>query len=408
MITSLVLHNRRGRSIKTIPINFESILRQAEASPGDPIFNLIQLLADIVHEQGYILNVDGQSELQSQIAQVVYDGEVPSELRVLAKDSTWRDNMRKSGNGRMRGEEFLRADGQELFDQIIEYPEQVAKDMYERLVGLEEIKKRLINEASILISPESVEEWSRRYHAGHVISACNALRDRSPFLIFGGDVGTGKTALAESFGHAVAEALDAQVRLYRLSVLTRGSGIVGEMTQRITRAFEFIEQIALESGLPTIFLLDEADTLGQSREEKQMHHEDRAGVNALIQGIDRFRNSQGLVLIVFCTNRVTALDPAIRRRAAEMYFFERPNDVQREEMLQQYLGDLSLTAQQMKELVRITGSENGREYGFTYSDIVNKLIPNAVLQAFPDTPLNYEVLLDIACETEPTRPFNSN
>ena len=50
--------------------------------------------------------------------------------------------------------------------------------------------------------------------------------------------------------------------------------------------------------------------MAQSRELGQMHHEDRAGVNALIRGVD---------YLVMCTNRLEALDHAvpIRRRKIE-------------------------------------------------------------------------------------------
>ena len=119
--------------------------------------------------------------------------------------------------------------------------------------------------------------------------AINALRQRSPFLIFAGDVGTGKTALAESFGNEVSKSVGKTVKLFRLSIMTRGGGVVGEMTKLITAAFKAAELEANSTQSPTILLLDEADALAQSREAAQMHHEYKAGVNALIQGIDRIR-----------------------------------------------------------------------------------------------------------------------
>lgn len=78
-----------------------------------------------------------------------------------------------------------------------------------------------------------------------------------------------------------------------------------------------------------ILLVDEADALAQSRELAQMHHEDRAGVNALIRGIDGLRDDRLPVLTILCTNRPEALDPAIIRRAAALLPFARPNDDQR-------------------------------------------------------------------------------
>ena len=56
-------------------------------------------------------------------------------------------------------------------------------------------------------------------------------------------------------------------------------------------------------------MIDEADALAQSRELGQMHHEDRAGVNALIRGLDQLAADRGRVLVVMCTNRIESLGP---------------------------------------------------------------------------------------------------
>ena len=64
-----------------------------------------------------------------------------------------------------------------------------------------------------------------------------------------------------------------------------------------------------------------------------MHHEDRAGVNAFIRGIDRIANAKLPAAVIMCTNRLSALDPAVRRRAADVLSFARPNDEQRRVVL---------------------------------------------------------------------------
>ena len=74
-----------------------------------------------------------------------------------------------------------------------------------------------------------------------------------------------------------------------------------------------------------VLVIDEADALAQSREMAQMHHEDRAGVNALIRGIDELAGRRLPIAVVLCTNRPDAIDPAVRRRAAEIFRFERPD-----------------------------------------------------------------------------------
>ena len=68
-----------------------------------------------------------------------------------------------------------------------------------------------------------------------------------------------------------------------------------------------------------VLVVDEADALAQSRAAEQMHHEDRAGVDALLAGVDSLAGEHVPVLVVMCTNRERALDPAVLRRAAATF-----------------------------------------------------------------------------------------
>jgi AAA+ superfamily predicted ATPase len=184
------------------------------------------------------------------------------------------------------------------------------------------------------------------------------------------------------------------------------------MTQLISTAFEETVQeaakLASASGQArgaVILLVDEADALAQSREASQMHHEDRAGVNALIRGIDRLANSRSPAAVIMCTNRLDALDPAVRRRAADVLLFDRPGDADREMLLVRSLEPLGFTRKQIENLVGATGPRSGRDYGFTFSDIVQRLLPNLVLDAYPDGGVEPSRAIEIARNIVPTRPF---
>jgi SpoVK/Ycf46/Vps4 family AAA+-type ATPase len=176
-----------------------------------------------------------------------------------------------------------------------------------------------------------------------MVPAAAALLDRPPVFILAGDVGTGKTALAETFGDPLARALGLPVFAYRLSLAARGSGLVGEITTLVRDAFATVgdeAKRATRTGKTRsafILLIDEADSLAQSRQQEQMHHEDRAGVNALIRGIDELARDRLPAIIVLCTNRLDAIDPAVQRRSAEPFLFTRPNAAQREAVLRTYL-----------------------------------------------------------------------
>lgn len=298
----------------------------------------------------------------------------------------------------------------QTFDQIDIFPDADYKQRYNELVGLEQEKMLLAKEGSILINPSALDEWSKK-HYKKKIKLVDIFKKKPGLFIFCGDVGTGKTSLAETFGDALARQENMSVYLYRLSLKSRGNGMVGDMTGLITSAFGEVYTEAKKAGsakkLNTgyILLIDEADALAQSRESSQMHHEDKAGVNALIRGIDSIATSGLPVLIVMCTNRLNALDPAVRRRAASILQFSRPNDLQRRHLLSQATDDLGFSEKQLVALVKATGPLKEREYGFTYSDLTQRLLPSILIHAYPDEPVNFETTLKLAEETIPTPPF---
>jgi AAA+ superfamily predicted ATPase len=302
-------------------------------------------------------------------------------------------------------------DSTELFEPTADFPDPVSADRYHALVGLDAVKGTLHTEARLLLDPDLLGQWSRRHHKQE-IAALRYFAGRPPLFVFAGDVGTGKTALAETFGDPLSRELSVPIRLRKLSLNSRGSGRVGEMTQLISAAFAEVEQDARKMGSskgPTgalVLLIDEADALAQSRELEHMHHEDRAGVNALIRGVDRIAGESLPVLVVACTNRLGALDPAVRRRAAHTFSFERPDPDQCVAVLTAAFEGIGLTAAQIRKLADELGPHSGRTFGVTYSDITQRYVPAAVLEAFPDGPLVYKNLVDLARSFVPTAPFS--
>lgn len=296
-------------------------------------------------------------------------------------------------------------DPRDLFDDILELPDTQAQRRYEELVGLDEVKQRLQKEAEILLKPDMLQAWSSRHH-GKMLTAAQRLQGRAPLFIFAGDVGTGKTTLAETFGDQIGRKQGIAVRAFRLSLQTRGSGAVGEMTRLLGTAFDEVVKKTHSAGQSaTILIVDEADALAQSRELAQMHHEDRAGVNALIRGIDRLGADRLPALVVMCTNRIGAIDPAVRRRAAAEFTFARPNDEQRAAVLRTYLSDAGFTDDDIARLVTLTGN-NGRGYGYTYSDLIQRVVTAAVLAAYPDRPLTVDLVATAIEQHPPTEPFS--
>jgi len=299
----------------------------------------------------------------------------------------------------------------ELFEDITEFPDGTVKLRYDQLVGLSETKEHLIKESRLLFNPSLITDWSKKYY-GKEIALLSHFRKRPPLFIFSGDVGTGKTSLAETFGDEVARQEKIEITLYKLSLKSRGSGTVGEMTKLISSAFDTI----LSEGKKAdpkgkkvknalILLIDEADALAQSRELSQMHHEDRAGVNALIRGIDTISTEHLPIMVVMCTNRLSSIDPAVKRRASMIFDFIRPNEEQRKHILAQTFGDTGINSTDLQKLVEVTGPNDDREYGYTYSDIMQRLLPSILIEFFPDRPIDFKRVIAIAKENLPTPPF---
>jgi hypothetical protein len=182
-----------------------------------------------------------------------------------------------------------------VFEPAQKLPSPDVLERYERLVGLEEFQQILIKEATLLLAPDRLEKWSRDHHNGAVIGAVKVFSERLPLFIFAGDVGTGKTELAETFGDSVARRLKLKVTVMKLSLTARGTGKVGEMTTLLSNAFSEIEErLAGQRGASkpssaVVLIIDEADAIAQSREMADMHHEDRAGVNAVIRSCQSSR-----------------------------------------------------------------------------------------------------------------------
>lgn len=184
------------------------------------------------------------------------------------------------------------------------------------------------------------------------------------------------------------------------------------MTQLLSAAFDYTvaeaSKLKSSSGAArgaVILLVDEADALAQSREAAQMHHEDRAGVNAFIRGVDRIGNSKLPAAVIMCTNRLSALDPAVKRRAADILTFSRPDEVQRHALLNDTLKELGFSSQHITALVTATGAQGGRNYGFTFSDLMQRLLPAIILDAYPVNAVDPTRAIEIARRLIPTPPF---
>lgn len=271
----------------------------------------------------------------------------------------------------------------------------------EKLLGFEARYQRVMKRLQLILQANDLERWSQKHHKKQLV-VVGLLDDQYPLAIFHGDVGTGKTATAEAIANRLAR--DAKLEdaiLFKLSNKVRGTGKVGEMGTLITQAFEDITR-AIGPGKGRAFLIiDEGDSLGASRSQAHSHHEDKVGVNTLIQSIDTLRKYDGRIFAILCTNRLAALDAAVIRRAAIVEEFTRPSDAERHELFAKDLGDMGLSSTEIVKLVIATAATETKP-SWTYSDIRTRLYPAAVSLAYPNSPLTVEHFHQAVAELEPS------
>lgn len=286
-----------------------------------------------------------------------------------------------------------------IFDNIQELPNAQIKEKTKSLIGFQAKFKRIYTNLKLLLDQQGLQEWSSKHH-GSVLPAIGHLADKYPLIILEGDAGTGKTASAIAIADAMTRDLDKEGFFLKLSTRVRGEGLHGEMGQLVNNAFQELKNQAGRKRI-AFLLIDEADAIATTRSTGQMHQEEKAAVNTLIQKIDEIRELQGRAIIFMSTNHLHFIDEAIVRRAAVILTFERPNDDERQLVFEQDLNGVKLTEEEFAELARLTGPEANGGLGFSFSDLRLKVIPEAIAHCYPSKALNFS---DIAETIKTIKP----
>ena len=175
-------------------------------------------------------------------------------------------------------------------------------------------------------------------------------------LILHGPPGTGKTLLAK------AVASESEANFTHINGPEIMSKFYGESEQKLRKIFEDAEENA-----PSIIFIDELDAIAPKREEVQGEVERRV-VAQLLATMDGLK-SRGQVIVIGATNRLNALDPALRRPGR----FDReieigvPDEAGRLQVLHIHSRGMPLTTEgdnrvDLQELARVT-------HGFVGADL---------------------------------------
>ncbi|MHA2046833.1 MAG: CDC48 family AAA ATPase, partial [Candidatus Thorarchaeota archaeon] len=186
-------------------------------------------------------------------------------------------------------------------------------------------------------------------------------------LILHGPPGTGKTLLAK------AVAGESEANFVHINGPEIMSKFYGESEQKLRKIFEEAEENA-----PSIIFIDELDAIAPKREDVQGEVERRV-VAQLLATMDGLK-VRGQVVVIGATNRVNALDPALRRPGR----FDReleigvPDETGRLEVLHIHSRGMPLTSEgegtvDLQHLAKIT-------HGFVGADL-NALCREAAMKA---------------------------
>tara|TARA_R110001583_G_scaffold65948_7_gene190184 strand:- start:276 stop:1154 length:879 start_codon:yes stop_codon:yes gene_type:complete len=286
----------------------------------------------------------------------------------------------------------------EVFDNIITLPSAEVQKQTENLVGFQSKFDRIYNNLKLLLDQGSLSDWSKKYHKVD-LPIISQLKDKYPLIILAGDAGTGKTISATSIADKMTRELDKEGYFLKLSTRVRGEGMHGEMGKLVNDAFSELKKQSGKRRL-AFLLIDEADAIATTRATGQMHQEEKAAVNTLIQKIDEIREMDGRAIIFMSTNRLHFIDEAILRRAAIVLEFKRPTEEEYKELYAQSLKGLNLTEEELNELAKLSMKDG--ELGYSFSDVRLKVLPEAVAMAYPDKPLSFDILRETINNVKPS------
>ncbi len=287
-----------------------------------------------------------------------------------------------------------------IFDNTIELPSKAIQERTENLIGFDTKFQRIYGNLKLLLDQEGLIKWSNKHHNTE-LPVIRQLTDRYPLILLSGDAGTGKTVSAEAIADKMVRELKKEGFFLKLSTRVRGEGLHGQMGNLVNDAFAELKKQAGKSRL-AFLLIDEADAIATTRSTMQMHQEEKAAVNTLIQKIDEIRELKGRAIIFMSTNRLHFIDEAIVRRASVVLEFERPSSQERKDLFSKSLLGIELSDKELEELAELTSPEKNDGVGHSFSDIRLKILPEAIAACFPDSPLTFDILYSTIKEIKPS------
>ena len=133
----------------------------------------------------------------------------------------------------------------EVFTSKTNLPDTYLTERARTLLGFDARYQRIKKQLELLLRVNELDVWNKNHHKGS-LSLITLIKEQYPLVVFCGDVGTGKSAMAECFANRlIEEAKSADSILFKLSNRVRGDGKVGLMGTLLSEA---LAQVVKSAG----------------------------------------------------------------------------------------------------------------------------------------------------------------
>ena len=186
--------------------------------------------------------------------------------------------------------------------------------------------------ARLLLNIGELAAWNKKHH-GEVLRSATWWPSSTRSSSFTATSAPARRRRPSALPIGVAaESAQRRSILFKLSNRVRGSGKVGEMGTLIADAFQKVVQSAGKHRR-AILIIDEGDSLAAQQVAGSQPPRGQGRGQHADPVHRRPAPVRGRMVVFLCTNRLSVLDPALRRRAAIMEEFKRPGDEERRQLL---------------------------------------------------------------------------
>ncbi len=259
-----------------------------------------------------------------------------------------------------------------MSEYITFYTAEELNEGFESVIGLEEVKKTIIN---YVVNPIKFPE------------AYNYKFLNNKAVLLEGPPGTGKT----TFAKAIAKEINQPFALINVASLV--NCYIGETGKNIDKVFQYLRDYVEKNKCGITVFFDELDEIAKKRGGDDKTSE--SAVPALLRNLDGVRQNKNF-LIIANTNLKDALDEGIKERFRQKIHIPLPNKEERKQLFKIKLSDVEskfLKQINFDKISDLSDGLSGRDITYICDDLKYEL---SRIKAYNIEDVNIlEVLTDI-------------